>query len=103
MATPEGRIENHLVKQAKAHDCWVRKFTSPSSSGVPDRVVAKSGITAFIELKAPGETPRLLQKKVIDDMRRHGMTVFVFDSKTQIDCFFDWISNKTTQYPIGIY
>ena len=42
--------------------CW--KFTSPGTSGVPDRIVLMpKGRIAFVETKAPGDVPRKIQLK----------------------------------------
>ena len=53
----EKSIEEKLVAAVKAVGgvCW--KFTSPGTSGVPDRIVLMpSGRIGFVEVKAPGET-----------------------------------------------
>lgn len=93
MGKPEGTIESYLEKQSEKHGCICYKFTSPGRKGMPDRIVI--GIdkqnrkhTDFIETKAPGEKPRLLQEIVHDDMRKHGATVFVLSTKEQVDAYF---------------
>ena len=88
MGKPEGRVENYLVKRAKQENFLHYKFTSPSTNGVPDRIIIGHGMTIFIELKAPGETPRKLQNVVIADMKAHGAEVYVIDTKEGIDELF---------------
>ncbi len=88
MGAPEAAIEDYLVKKSKEHNalCW--KFVSPSMDGVPDRIVIYDGHVIFIELKAPGETPRKLQLHVMKLLREHGADARVFDSRAQVDALF---------------
>lgn len=93
MGKPEGTVENHLKDEAEAHGCLCYKFTSPGNNGVPDRIVIgidRFGVkhTDFIETKAPGEKPRLLQQIVHEEMRDHGATVYVLATKPAIDEYF---------------
>jgi hypothetical protein len=83
--TPEGKVEKHLFDQCKKLDFVCLKFTSPANSGVPDRVVIGNGLTVFLELKAPGETLRALQREVTNEMVRHGAIVRVADTKDLVD------------------
>ena len=85
MPTPEGIIEDHLVERCKKLKFMCLKFTSPGTTGVPDRVVIANGLTIFIELKAPGKKPRRLQEIVIAEMRSHGAEVRVVNSKESVD------------------
>lgn len=80
MPTPEGRIEDYLLKKCTENNilCW--KFISPSQNGVPDRILFYKGHIIFIELKAPGEKPRPDQKAVHKIMKNYGAQVFVSDS-----------------------
>lgn len=88
----ENEIEAKLVAAVKAVGgvCW--KFTSPGTAGVPDRIVLRpSGRIGFVEVKAPGETPRPLQHLRIRTLRRLGFKAFVLDSPEQIGGIIDAI------------
>lgn len=88
----EKSIEAKLVDAVKAAGgvCW--KFTSPGTSGVPDRIVLMPfGRTGFVEVKAPGETPRPLQRLRIKTLRRLGFKAFVLDTPEQIGGIIDAI------------
>jgi hypothetical protein len=90
----ENEIEATLVKAVKAVGgvCW--KFTSPGTAGVPDRIVLMpSGRIGFVEVKAPGETPRPLQRLRIRTLRRLGFKAFVLDSPEQIGGIIDAIQS----------
>ena len=57
------------------------KFVSPSFAGMPDRLILlPDGKFAFAELKAPGESPRPLQKARHRLLRSLGFRVYVIDS-----------------------
>ena len=88
----EKSIEEKLVDAVKAAGgvCW--KFTSPGTSGVPDRIVLlPSGRIAFVEVKASGEKLRPLQRLRIRTLRRLGFKAFVLDTPEQVGGIIDAI------------
>lgn len=85
MGKAENLVEGYLVKQAKKRNIFCCKFVSPSMNGVPDRMIIKNGHTIFIETKSATGKLRESQKVVIKIMREHGATVYVANSKEQID------------------
>ena len=72
MAGPEKKIEKRCTDIAKANGWYTRKWSSPSSRGVPDRIFIKDGLVWFIEFKAPGNTPTKLQQHEINQIKEHG-------------------------------
>lgn len=88
----EKSMEAKLVDAVKAAGgvCW--KFTSPGTSGVPDRIVLlPSGRIAFVEVKASGEKLRPLQRLRIRTLRRLGFKAFVLDTPEQVGGIIDAI------------
>ena len=88
----EKSIEAKLVDAVKAVGgvCW--KFTSPGTSGVPDRIVLMpSGRIGFVEVKASGEKTRPLQRLRIRTLQRLGFKAFVLDTPEQIGGIIDAI------------
>ena len=78
-------IEQKLVRAIKRAGGLAVKFTSPGFDGMPDRlVILQNGYVAFVEVKAPGLKPRLLQVKRHEMLRRLGCKVFVLDDEGQI-------------------
>ncbi|MEE3396983.1 MAG: VRR-NUC domain-containing protein, partial [Succiniclasticum sp.] len=58
----EKQIEQKLVTETRKKGGLAVKFVSPSFSGMPDRLVLlPHGVMGFVEVKAPGKKPRLLQ------------------------------------------
>lgn len=77
----EKNIENKLTTAVKKAGGIAPKFVSPSFAGMPDRLVLlPDGVFAFVELKAPGESPRPLQKARHRKLRSLGFKVYVIDS-----------------------
>ncbi|MBD5583994.1 MAG: VRR-NUC domain-containing protein [Clostridia bacterium] len=89
MPTPEGKIEDYFLKKCKENGilCW--KFTSASQNGVPDRILIYDGQVVFVELKAPGETPRPDQLAIHRMIRRHRAVVLVSDDNRTSDEIID--------------
>lgn len=85
MGKAENLVESYLVKQAKKRNIFCCKFVSPSTNGVPDRMLIKNGRVIFIETKSLTGKPSDIQKEVIKNMREHGATVYIANSKKQID------------------
>lgn len=81
----EKQIENKLTTAVKKAGGIAPKFVSPSLAGMPDRLVLlPDGVFAFVELKAPGENPRPLQKARHRKLRSLGFKVYVIDSIDEI-------------------
>jgi len=82
----EKNIERKLVKETKACQGMCLKFTSPSMTGMPDRIILlPKGKIGFVEVKRKGERPRSIQIKRINDLRDLGFKVFVLDDQQDID------------------
>ena len=81
----EKQIENKLKTAVKKAGGIAPKFVSPSFAGMPDRLVLlPDGVFAFVELKAPGESPRPLQRARHRKLRSLGFKVYVIDSIDEI-------------------
>ena len=86
----EKQIENKLASEVKKAGGIALKFVSPSFDGMPDRLVLlPDGHIAFVELKAPGKKPRLLQLARHRLLRSLGFRVYVIDSVEQIGGVLD--------------
>ncbi len=88
----ESQIEAHLTQRVKSLGglCW--KFTSPNLRGVPDRVLLMpEGQTYWIELKAPGQQPNILQQRRHAELRQRGHRILMLDSIDAVDYFLEAI------------
>lgn len=92
MERTERDVERYLVRQIRKLGGKAYKFTSPGNVGVPDRVITlpdqtgfAAGQTYFVEVKRPGEKPRLIQKAVMSQMASYGANVAVVTSYGEVD------------------
>lgn len=86
----EKQIEQSLVKAVKNMGGIAPKFVSPGFDGMPDRIVLlPHGLMAFVEVKAPGKKPRLLQVSRHGLLRHLGFKVYVLDDMNQIGGILD--------------
>jgi len=88
----EKQIEQKLFKAVRGMGGLALKFVSPGMSGVPDRIVLLPGRRlAFIEVKAPGEQMRPLQKKRKKQLEMLGFTVYCLDDAKMIEVILNEI------------
>jgi len=85
-------VEEYLRDQVKALGGKAYKFVSPGNAGVPDRLVLlPGGKVVFVELKATGRKPTALQEAQHRKIRNLSHTVFVIDSKAEVDKFIAFV------------
>ena len=70
MSTRESSIEKALSQWAREQGIYTRKFVSPGTSGVPDRLFIGPKGTLFLELKAFGKKPTDKQFYEIDQINK---------------------------------
>lgn len=94
----EKQIENKLTLMVKKAGGIAVKFVSPGLAGIPDRLVLfPDGLIAFVELKAPGKSPRPLQLSRHKMLRSLGFKVYVIDDAGQIETMLKEImANETS-------
>ena len=81
----EKHIEQQLFHAVREQGGIALKLTSPSFAGMPDRLVLlPGGHIGFVEVKAPGKKPRVLQLMRLEYLNRLGFKVFVLDDPEKI-------------------
>ena len=89
----EKHIERKLTDAIKSRDGMALKQTG--MAGIPDRLVLlPNGKCAFVELKAPGEKPRKLQKIRMKQLRKLGLKTYVIDGVEPIGGVLDEIQSS---------
>lgn len=84
----EKKVEKHLVTSVERLGGLCVKFPPLFFRGFPDRIVLlPGGLIVFVELKAPGEKPRLIQTKVHGKLKALGFRVEVIDTIEGVDTF----------------
>lgn len=77
----EKQVEQALVQRVKELGGTCEKFTSPGRRAVPDRIVTlPGGRIIFVECKAPGKKPTVMQQFDHERRRLLGCDVRVIDS-----------------------
>lgn len=80
----EKQIEQYLGKRIKEQGGMSIKMTS--LIGIPDRLVLlPEGRCIFVELKSPGERPRKIQLKRMEQLRALGFKAYIVDSYERVD------------------
>ena len=84
--TPEGKVAAYLKKRVKEIGGICRKISWEGRSDAPDYLVMCCGMSYFVEIKAPGESPRLSQVREFKRLRAYGgIQVFVVDSYAAVE------------------
>lgn len=100
----EVQVERALVAAARAAGGLAAKHTSPGRAGDPDRIVvapatlcptcgSRCGL-ALVEVKAPGETPRPLQRQRIAEWRSLGVMAGWVGGVSQVDALIAQIAGR---------
>lgn len=85
-------IEQKLVAEVKKVGGICPKWVAPGFDGVPDRIAMfPGGKIAFVEVKAPGEKPRPLQRARHELLQKLGFRVYVLDEIEKIGGMIDEI------------
>ena len=92
----ERAIEEKLRVESQKRGGLSMKFVSPGLVGVPDRIVVlPQGRLGFVELKVPGEKPRKIQLRRMEQLRELGFLVYVLDDKEKIGEILDDIQGTS--------
>lgn len=91
----EKTIEKKLTNTVKAMGGISLKLVSQGFDGMPDRLVLiADGKLGFVELKAPGQMMRPLQKRRKRQLEALGFLVFCLDSIERIGGILDEIQSS---------
>lgn len=81
----ESDIEAYLVGRVKALGGEVRKVRWVGRCGAPDRLIMLKHWLVWVELKAPGQKPRVNQLREHERLRNMGQSVHVIDSIAKVE------------------
>lgn len=77
----EAQIQSRIKERMKGRGWLVVKLLQTTMNGIPDLMAIKKGRVVFIEVKAVGKSPGLLQVLRHEMLRDAGVEVFVTDNK----------------------
>ena len=75
----ESVIQARIIKRMEARGYYVIKLQLTNKNGIPDLLCLKDGKASFIEVKRPGEKPRVLQEYRHNELRELGFNVMILD------------------------
>ncbi|OCW92681.1 hypothetical protein A9168_14995 [Macellibacteroides sp. HH-ZS] len=75
----ESVIQTRIIKRMEAQGYYVIKLQLTNKNGIPDLLCLKDGKASFIEVKRPGEKPRVLQEYRHNELRELGFDVMILD------------------------
>jgi len=85
----ESDIEGYFTKRVKALGGEVRKLRWIGRRGAPDRLAfvprGDKWLVLWVEFKAPGKKPTILQEREHARLRKAGQAVAVIDSMLGVD------------------
>lgn len=90
----EASIERQFCMAVETVGGKAFKFTSLGAAGAPDRIVLLGGKAYFVELKAPGEKLRPLQRYRQRQLTKLGFAVHVIDSPSAVGEFVKAICSE---------
>ena len=85
----EKRLEQRLVRKVKEKGGLCLKWTSPGTTGVPDRLVILNGQVRPVELKDPKGVLSLRQNYMIAELERRGVPVTILWNDDDGDAFVE--------------
>ncbi len=85
----EKRLEQKLVRRVKEMGGLCLKWTSPGTTGVPDRLVIHRGQLHPVEIKDPKGKLSLRQNLMISELARRGIEVVVIWNDDDLDDFLE--------------
>lgn len=95
MTLTEKTIEAYLGKELSEIGGLCYKLQN--YTGIPDRLVIYLGQVWFVELKASGKKPRLIQRLTINKLKSNGCNVIVIDSIEGVDNFIGMLRLKESE------
>lgn len=73
----EETVEKHLIDLCNANDIYIMKVVPTVTNGLPDRLLLYKGFAVFIELKQPGERPRVKQWHEIKTLNKYATAMYL--------------------------
>lgn len=73
----EQTVEQHLINLCKTNDIYIMKVVPTVNNGLPDRLLLYKGFTIFVELKQPGERPRVKQWNEIKKLNKYATAMYL--------------------------
>ncbi len=80
----EQQIQTKIINRLRKDGWYVNKLINTSLKGVPDLICHKDGKTVYIEVKRPGQKPRILQEFRMKELNSFSIPTLTLTS--EIEC-----------------
>jgi Holliday junction resolvase len=80
----EQQIQTKIINTLRKGGWYVNKLINTSHKGIPDLICHKDGRTVYIEVKRPGQKPRVLQEFRMKELLSYGIPSLTLT--TEIEC-----------------
>ena len=97
----EREIERYLYKQITEIGGLCLKIQSPTTRGMPDRLVIRYGSQIFVETKSTTGKTRLYQRYIHDKLREHGVLVYIVNSRKDVDAICSILLSQNIRYKLS--
>lgn len=78
----EQDVQKKRISQLEKEGYYVIKLIKTNKNGIPDVIaIPKDSGVLFSEIKKPGEKPSPLQSFRLNELKKHGCVVEVFDGE----------------------
>ncbi len=95
MRGPEAKLQDWIIKRLRKKGFLVTKLSQKYERGWPDLMCFKRespwGMCFFIEVKAPGKKPRMLQELTMRQLEQHNIQCFVAMYREDVDGILEGI------------
>ena len=98
----ERDVEKHLRQEVQRLGGLIRKYTSPGTQGVPDRIVFHQGEVYFVELKRDGGIVSAQQRHEMFRMARQGADTYICTGVDGVNIFIKEYIVKKFKHEIKI-
>ena len=97
----ERDIERYLYKQITEIGGLCLKIQSPTTRGLPDRMVIRYGCQIFIETKSSTGKSRLYQRYMQNKLKKHGVLVYIVNSRKDVDAICSILLSQNIRYKLS--
>jgi Holliday junction resolvase len=83
----EAKIQAEIIRVLQSRGWYVVKLIQTTKNGIPDLIIHKIGITAYLEVKRPGHKLAVLQQLRFDELKAVGIMAYMVTGVDDLKMF----------------
>jgi Holliday junction resolvase len=83
----EAKIQAEIIRVLQSRGWYVVKLIQTTKNGIPDLIIHKIGITAYLEVKRPGHKLAVLQQLRFDELKSVGIMAYMVTGVDDLKMF----------------